>query len=62
MSQLLDILWRDERQASTRDFTEHNFIWLCPITGMLLPFGEHLRDTRDGERRNEMLLCIMMNE
>ncbi|KAI0281185.1 hypothetical protein BGY98DRAFT_225091 [Russula aff. rugulosa BPL654] len=58
---LVDILWRDKRYlASTRNVTEHNLIWLYPIT--LLPFCKHLRDTRDGERRNEMLLCIMMNE
>jgi hypothetical protein len=40
--------------------TVHNVIWVYPITFLLV--SKQLFDTREGESRNETLLCIMMNE
>lgn len=38
----------------------HNVGWMFPFA--LLPYFDQFLDTHGGERRNETLLCIMINE
>ena len=55
------ILPRDESYLpSIAEVALHNILWMFPFT--LLPACKQLLGTRGGECRNEMLLCIMMNE
>ena len=38
----------------------HNVLWMYPVT--LLPVSKQLLDTREGERHNETLLGVILNE